>query len=382
MTREMMTAGVLTGPRRVEIRQVPVPPVTPGMLKIRVSACGVCGSDIHLWQAGRGWNTEPIADFHMGHEFCGVVVDPGDSDLQTGERVAMTTRRRSRPHLPLFALGSLVLAAGLLSATHPALADSPDRRPAMQRTMKKFLGTDQTPLATTDPELAAIRDRLVYGEIMQRGSLTDTQRLLVTLVALAANRTPDGMDAQVRAALRAGATPVEIKEALYQCAPYIGFPATEAALRVVNDVFAAEGIALPTAPQATVSEASRFADGLRVQKRIFGDAIDAMHRNTPPAQLPIMKDYLSAFCFGDIYTRTGLDLKTRELLTFSIIAALGGCDAQVRAHVQGNVNVGNSKDDLIDALAQLLPCIGFPRTLNALACVNAVIPEKNADAGK
>ncbi len=294
----------------------------------------------------------------------------------------MTTRRRSRPHLPLFFFFFLDLAAGLLSATHPALADSPDRRPAMQRTMKKFLGTDQTPLATTDPELAAIRDRLVYGEIMQRGSLTDTQRLLVTLVALAANRTPDGMDAQVRAALRAGATPVEIKEALYQCAPYIGFPATEAALRVVNDVFAAEGIALPTAPQATVSEASRFADGLRVQKRIFGDAIDAMHRNTPPAQLPIMKDYLSAFCFGDIYTRTGLDLKTRELLTFSIIAALGGCDAQVRAHVQGNVNVGNSKDDLIDALAQLLPCIGFPRTLNALACVNAVIPEKNADAGK
>lgn len=288
----------------------------------------------------------------------------------------MIIHRRLRPQLPLLAFGSLVLAAGVLSATLPALADSPDRRPAMQHALQKFLGTDQTALATTDPELAAIRDRLVYGEIMQRGSLGDTQRLLITLVGMAANRTPDGMDTQVRAALRTGATPVEIKEALYQCAPYIGFPATEAALRVVNDVFAAEGIALPTAPQATVTEESRFADGLRVQKNIFGDAIDAMHRNTPPAQLPIMKDYLSAFCFGDIYTRTGLDLKTRELLTFSIIAALGGCDAQVRAHVQGNVNVGNSKDNLIDALAQLLPCIGFPRTLNALACVNAVIPEE------
>lgn len=87
MTQEMMTAGVLTGPQRVEIRQIPVPPVTPGMLKIRVSACGVCGSDIHLWKAGKGWNAEPVADFHMGHEFCGVVADPGDSDFQPGERV-------------------------------------------------------------------------------------------------------------------------------------------------------------------------------------------------------------------------------------------------------------------------------------------------------
>lgn len=288
----------------------------------------------------------------------------------------MTIHQRRRSPLSRFALGGLALAVGLLSATLPALADSPDRSIAMQHALQKFLGTEQTPLAATDPELVAIRDRLVYGEIMQRGSLSDRQRLLVTLAALTANRTTDGMDMQVRAALRTGATPVEIKEALYQCAPYIGFPATEAALRVVNDVFAAEGIPLPTEPQATVTEASRFDDGLRVQKSIFGDAIDDMHRKTPPAQLPIMRDYLSAFCFGDIYTRKGLDLKTRELLTFSIIAALGGCDAQVRAHVQGNVNVGNSKDNLIDALAQILPCIGFPRTLNALACVNAVIPEE------
>ena len=82
------------------------------------------------------------------------------------------------------------------------------------------------------------------------------------------------------------------------------------------------------------------------------------------------------FCFGDVYTRKGLDLKNRELLTFSILSALGGCENQVKAHVQGNINVGNSKRNLIDALAQSLPYIGFPRTLNALACVNAVVPEE------
>lgn len=87
MKQEMMKAGVLTGPQRVEIRQVPVPEMAPGMLKIRVSACGVCGSDIHMWKAGKGWSPEPIADFRMGHEFCGEVVDPGDSDFRIGDRV-------------------------------------------------------------------------------------------------------------------------------------------------------------------------------------------------------------------------------------------------------------------------------------------------------
>ena len=83
-------------------------------------------------------------------------------------------------------------------------------------------------------------------------------------------------------------------------------------------------------------------------------------------------DYLSSWCFGDTYTRRGQDLKMRELLTFAAISALGGCESQVKSHVQGNLNVGNSKQMLIDTLAQMLPFIGFPRTLNALACVNAV----------
>ncbi len=84
---DTMKAGVLTGPKQIEIRQVPVPKMAPGMLKIRVSTCGVCGSDIHMWKSGKGWNPEPIANFHMGHEFCGVVTDPGDSSFSVGDRV-------------------------------------------------------------------------------------------------------------------------------------------------------------------------------------------------------------------------------------------------------------------------------------------------------
>jgi 4-carboxymuconolactone decarboxylase len=63
---------------------------------------------------------------------------------------------------------------------------------------------------------------------------------------------------------------------------------------------------------------------------------------------------------------------TRELLTFSMLVALGGCEAQVKGHVVANLNVGNDRGRLIDVLTQLLPFIGYPRTLNALRVVDEV----------
>ncbi len=84
---EMMKAAVLTGPETVTVKEVPVPAVGPGQIEIQVSACGVCGSDIHMWKTGRGWYKKDIPDFTMGHEFCGVVTNPGESDFKVGERV-------------------------------------------------------------------------------------------------------------------------------------------------------------------------------------------------------------------------------------------------------------------------------------------------------
>ena len=241
---------------------------------------------------------------------------------------------------------------------------------------RKELGKTGAPaLAGTDPELWAIRERLEHGEIAGQGCLDARQRRLITLVVLAAIQTPEGIGEETRAALHQGVRPEEIREALYQCAPYIGFPRTEAALRHADAALEAAGIALPLPEGGTVSEEDRFEKGLAVQTGIFGDAISKMHASAPEGQREILVRHLSAFCFGDIYTRTGLDLPLRELLTFCIISSLGGCESQVKSHVQGNVNVGNTKENLIDALTCCLPYIGFPRTLNALGCVNAVIPE-------
>ena len=82
-----------------------------------------------------------------------------------------------------------------------------------------------------------------------------------------------------------------------------------------------------------------------------------------------MLNFLRGNCFGDIYTRSGIDIKTRELLTLVMLVSMGGCEAQLRGHINGNLNVGNDRALLIETIIQLLPLIGYPRTLNGLRVV-------------
>ncbi|WHY68809.1 carboxymuconolactone decarboxylase family protein [Neobacillus sp. SuZ13] len=249
-----------------------------------------------------------------------------------------------------------------------------DRIEKSKEKYKQLFGNGESAAYAADPDFLDILSRFIFGEVFYQGNLDDKQRELITLVVLATSQTLPQLKAHVVAALNAQLTPVEIKEAVYQCAPYIGFPKTLNAISEVNGVFKAKNIALPIESQKTVEEENRFDKGLSVQVKIFGEIIAKMQESAPSNQKHI-QEYLSAFCFGDFYTRGGLDLKTRELLTLCIVSSLGGAERQVKAHVQGNLNVGNDKETLISAITHCLPYMGFPRTLNALACINEIIPE-------
>ena len=250
-----------------------------------------------------------------------------------------------------------------------------DRVEQSKEKYKQLFGDGVPAAFATDPDFQDILSRFIFGEVFYQGNLDDKQRELITLVVLATNQTLPQLKAHVGAALNIGLTPVEIKEAVYQCTPYIGFPKTLNAINEVNEVFKAKNISLPIESRQQVDEETRFDKGLSVQVEIFGEVIAKMREAASSNQKHI-QDYLSAFCFGDFYTRGGLDLKTRELLTLCIVSSLGGAEGQVKAHVQGNLNVGNDKEALISAITHCLPYMGFPRTLNALNGINEIIPEK------
>mgnify|MGYP001767459551 CR=1 FL=1 len=233
------------------------------------------------------------------------------------------------------------------------------------------LGVGENDLAASFPEFEAVRNRFVYAEARTQGELDDRRRALV-VVACLATLEADDLAEQIHAAMIVGVTPVELQEVFHQVVPYIGLTRPEHGLRVLAEVLRAEGVSLPLPPQSTTDENSRLEKGIHAQSAIFGEDHILPMRASAPEDQAFMQDYLSAYCFGDTYTRNGLELETRELLTFVAIISMGGCDPQARAHAAGNVAVGNDARTLFAAIATCVPYLGFPRSLNAMAAVNNI----------
>ena len=235
----------------------------------------------------------------------------------------------------------------------------------------KYAKDDTKPLSSTDPEYLEIFLNFAFGDVFKDTNLDNKTRMMVILASMIAQNTVPRYKVFLKAALGIGLTPVEAKEIVYQAIPYVGIARVFDLIYATNEVLAESGYNLPLEGQSTTSRDNRFEEGLKLQKSIFGDTIDKMRENAPSDQKHI-QDYLSANCFGDFYTRSGLDIKTRELLTFSMLVSLGGCEAQVKGHIQGNLNVGNDRKVLVDTVTNLLPYIGYPRSLNAFSCINEI----------
>jgi 4-carboxymuconolactone decarboxylase len=227
-------------------------------------------------------------------------------------------------------------------------------------------------LAVTDPELIEYFDNFAFDEVLQHGDLDVRTRLMTQLAALITGQALREYRVMLGAALTAGVTPVEAKEIVYQAVPYAGMGKVFDFLHATNDVLTERGVDLPLPGQSTTSPSTRAEKGLAVQKQIVGaDAVDAMYANAPDDEQHIQR-LLSANCFGDHYTRGGLDVKMRELLTLAMLISLGGADPQVKGHVQANLNVGNDRKTLLAVITQLLPFVGYPRTLNALRALDEI----------
>lgn len=231
---------------------------------------------------------------------------------------------------------------------------------------EKLFGTKPADMTTgNDPEMMMILQRFIFGEVFETGNLDHKIRELLTVVCLTTMQTLPQLKGHTMAALNAGNTPIAIREAVYQCAPCIGFPRTLNALNTINEVFAAQGIELPLKAQSTVTEEERYEKGLAIQNPIYGDEIKDKYAELPDGMGEAVSRFLTELCFGDFYTRGVLTEAERELLLLGVLATLGA-DQQIKAHVMGNLKVGNSKETLYAAIIQCLPYIGFPAAFKAI----------------
>lgn len=232
-------------------------------------------------------------------------------------------------------------------------------------------------LATTgnDPEMMAILQKYIFGEVFTVGELDIKTRELITVTSLAVQQTLPQLKAHTNGALNAGATPIELREAIYQLAPFIGFPKTLNALGVLNEVFKERGIETPLKSTATVKEEERYQKGFEIQNPLYGDEIKQSMEGLPDDMGADVARFLTEVCFGDFYTREGLDVKTRELLFISALVTTGNTTT-LKSHIKGSLKAGNSEETVTAAIIQCLPYVGFPNTLAALRTLKDVLNEK------
>jgi len=92
---------------------------------------------------------------------------------------------------------------------------------------------------------------------------------------------------------------------------------------------------------------------------------------------PDFARYIVEFPFGDIYTRPGLDLRQREIATIAALAALGNATLQLKVHIEAGLNVGLSRDEIVEVLIQMAVYAGFPAALNGLFAAKDVFAARD-----
>lgn len=226
----------------------------------------------------------------------------------------------------------------------------------------------------TDPEFIERFDNFAFDEVIKQDDLDDRTRFIAIIATLIGCQGIDEFKIMVPAALNFGVTPVELKEVVYQAVAYLGIGRVFPFLKCVNEVLEEKRIELPLESQATTTMENRLEKGAQAQVEIFGEHMRDFYKSGPEESRHINK-WLADNCFGDYYTRKGLDYKEREMITFCFLSAQGGCEPQLTSHAAANMKIGNDKQFLIKIISQCLPYIGYPRSLNALRCVNDA--EKN-----
>ncbi|KFJ08353.1 carboxymuconolactone decarboxylase family protein [Bifidobacterium tsurumiense] len=254
--------------------------------------------------------------------------------------------------------------------------DAKGRIDATERNMQALFHQSAVTDQGNNPEFMRILQRFIFGEVCEVGSLDNHTRELVTITVLTVNQTLPQLKAHINACLNVKATPEEIREVIYQCAPFIGFPKTLNAIAVMDEVFDDHGIALPMEDTATVDEGNRHEVGASIQDEFYGDEIKERYAWLPGEFAPAVPEWLTSYAFGDIASRKGLETRERELLIVVILAALGGAEMQVRSHISGAIKAGNDAERIVCALAHAMPYMGFPRFFNALNAAREILETK------
>ncbi|WP_110558821.1 carboxymuconolactone decarboxylase family protein [Helicobacter cinaedi] len=283
----------------------------------------------------------------------------------------MKTKQNRRDFLQKVSIGAGALLMGDIVFAENIHKKKEIKMQLTQRAKEHFAQLFLDMDIADDAEFFEIFMNFALDEAFLESKLELQDYIKLTLAALIATQSLEMYKTMLQAALKNSIKPIVIKEIIYQAVPYVGFGQVSAFISITNSIFTAHNITLPLESKRTTTRKNRQEKGLNIQRQIFGATIDKANAQAPQDEKHI-KRFLSANCFGDYYTRDGIELQFRELLTFVYIAALGGAESQLKAHISGNLAMGNNRERLLGVITALVPYIGYPKSLNAIAALDSI----------
>ncbi|WP_370963668.1 carboxymuconolactone decarboxylase family protein [Amycolatopsis sp. cg9] len=219
----------------------------------------------------------------------------------------------------------------------------------------------------------------IYGDVYHRPGLELPERQLTTVAALTAlGYAGSQLQFHAKAALNVGCTRRQLVEAVIHVSSFAGFPATLNALTALKAAFEGLPADEPAPEPAEVPWAGiedRYERGLAAMKAVDGEAGEKVAAALADIA-PDLATYIIEFTFGELYSRPGLSLRHRELVTIAACVALGTALPQLKVHIHGLLNVGGTEKEAVETVLHLAFYCGFPAALNAIGAAREVFAQR------
>ncbi len=232
------------------------------------------------------------------------------------------------------------------------------------------------------PDMARFIIEFAYGDVYGRAALDPKSRQVATISALAAlgNAQPQ-LKFHIGAALNVGLTANEIVECMYVTTVFSGFPSGLNGISAAREVFQTRGVSVKQTAIQGLGNVQRRERGLKALGLTSKDAGERVIKSLSDIA-PDMADFIIDFSYGDIISRDVLSPKHKEISMIAVCVAKGTMQPQMKVHIHAAMNVGCTRQEIVELMTHMAVYAGFPAALNGLTACREVFKEIEAKGSK
>lgn len=225
-------------------------------------------------------------------------------------------------------------------------------------------------LESISPDLGKYIIEFSFGDVYSREGTSLKQKEIAVVAALTAmgNAAPQ-LNVHINGALNVGCSVEEILEVIIQMSSYSGFPGSLNAINVLKEVIKDRKITFE--PVKEDKNGDRFSIGLEMLSQLEKNQMQILKENLDDIA-PDMVEYIIAYGYGDVYSRKNLSLKMRQIATIAALTAMGTARPQLAFHIKAGLNIGLTKEEIIETIILMCVYAGFPAALNGISTAKEV----------